>query len=357
VNHLLLGEEQRVTTMSRRRFLAATGGAILVGSGLDALAARAAVGGLPVPGDSGIDHVVVVMMENRSFDHVLGWLPEADGRQSGLSYRDTSGRLVPTYPLAPDFSGCGFRDPDHSYEGGRVEYDDGRCDGWLRVNDVYSIGYYERQDLAFLGQAAHDWTTCDRYFAAIMGPTFPNRMYQHAGVTDRLSNTLALSTLPTIWDRLAEAGLDGRYYFGNLPFLALWGTKYLPIVRPFGAFLADCVAGTLPQVAFVDPTFTIEGDEPRSDDDHPHADIRAGESFLARIYAPSPVHRTGGALCWSSPSTNGAGSSTTYRPRAPPTSSRRTNYGASASRRCSSRRSPSGTMSRTRCSTTPQSYA
>jgi phospholipase C len=280
-----------MTTFTRRRLVAGAAGAALSLSGLDALAARAGRGNeqgqhadLPLPDKSGIDHVIVVMMENRSFDHFLGWLPRANGRQAGLAYPDTAGRLVPTYPLAPDFTGCGHRDPDHSYDGGRVEFDDGRCDGWLRVNDVYSIGYYTRRDLGFFGQAAPDWTVCDNYFAAILAPTFPNRIYQHAGVTDRTSNTFAISTLPTIWDRLAHAGLEGRYYYGNLPFVGLWGAKYLSIARPFNAFLSDCAAGALPQVAYVDPTFTLTGEEGGTNDDHPHADIRAGESFLARIY-------------------------------------------------------------------------
>jgi phospholipase C len=272
-----------VGKISRRTFLGAAAGATL--SLYEArLGYPAPGGGLPAPETSGIDHVVVLMMENRSFDHLLGWLPGATGRQKGLAYPDANGNLVSTYPLAPDFTGCGFADPDHSYQGGRVEFDSGLCDGWLRVNDVYSIGYYERDDLAFLGQAAHDWTTCDNYFAAFLGPTFPNRFYQHSGVTDRFANTLDLSTLPTIWDRLAAAGLAGRYYYNNLPFVALWGAKYLPIVRPFQAFLADCAAGTLPQVAFVDPVFTIEGDEAGSNDDHPHDDIRAGEAFMAQVY-------------------------------------------------------------------------
>src|SRR6476646_8780432 len=95
-----------------------------------------------------------------SFDHLLGWVPGANGRQSGLSYRDAAGAVHRTHPLAPDYQGCGHPDPDHSYEGGRVEYDGGRCDGWLRAgaNDEYSIGYYARKDLAFLGQAVPQWT-------------------------------------------------------------------------------------------------------------------------------------------------------------------------------------------------------
>src|SRR5690349_2323819 len=146
---------------------------------------RTVVPVLPEPSESGIEHVVLVMMENRSFDHFLGWLPGADGRQAGLAYPDHDGILQPTHHLL-DPQGCAFSDPDYSYAGGRVEFDHGACDGWLRAgsNDVYSIGYYEQADLAFLGQAAPLWTVCDRYFAAILGPTYPNRIYQHAGVTD-----------------------------------------------------------------------------------------------------------------------------------------------------------------------------
>ncbi len=240
---------------------------------------------LPKPEKSGIEHVVVVMMENRSFDHLLGWLPGADGRQAGLTYTDNAGRSFSTYPLAPDYQGCGHPDPDHSYDGGRVEFNNGQCDGWLRAgsNDRFAIGYYTQADLPFLGKAALDWTVCSRYFAPILAPTYPNRIYQHSAVTDRLDDTVSLCTLPTIWDRLADAGLSGRYYFNDTPFLALWGTKYAAISRPYSQFLSDCAAGTLPEVSFVDPPFVSENSG-TSADDHPHGDIRAGESFLYRTY-------------------------------------------------------------------------
>jgi len=169
-----------------------------------------------------IRHVVVLMMENRSFDHFLGWVPGADGKQAGLAYPDAVGGLHSTHELAPDFQGCLFRDPDHSYSGGRIEYDDGRNDGWLRASDEYSIGYYTQPDLAFLGKAVPQWTTFDRYHPSILSETFPNRIYQHAGQTDRISNTFEPSALPTVWDRLAQKGLRGRYYYSDLPFLALW---------------------------------------------------------------------------------------------------------------------------------------
>ena len=58
-----------------------------------------------------VQHIIVVMMENRSFDHLLGWLPGANGRQAGLSYKDRQGVFHPTHPLAPDFQGLGHPDP------------------------------------------------------------------------------------------------------------------------------------------------------------------------------------------------------------------------------------------------------
>src|SRR5262245_2168850 len=62
----------------------------------------------------GFDHVIVVMMENRSFDHLIGWAPKADGKQAGLWFTDNDGVRHRTYTLAPDFQGCGHPDPDHS---------------------------------------------------------------------------------------------------------------------------------------------------------------------------------------------------------------------------------------------------
>jgi phospholipase C len=271
--------------LSRREFLGGVAGVAALGHSAWSHGLAYAQTPLPPPEQSGIDHVILVMMENRSFDHYLGWLPGADGRQAGLTFLDRSGVARSTFNLAPDFQGCAHPDPDHSAAGGRIEYNNGACDGWLRAgsNDEYAIGYYTNADLPFLGQAAPDWTVCDRYFSSVMAETFPNRLHQHAAQTDRISNTFALTSLPTIWDRLADAGLSGRYYVSDAPFLALWGLKYLPISRPIFNFFADCQAGTLPSVAFVEPRF-IEETTGLSSDDHPHADVRAGQVFLNQIY-------------------------------------------------------------------------
>jgi phospholipase C len=283
----------RPGTTSRRNLLrAGVGIAALAGAGGVAAAApalagstRASASTLPSdPRTSGIDHIVVVMMENRSFDHFVGWTKGADGKQAGLTYTDKAGVAHATQHLT-EFQGCGFNDPDHSFEGGRVELNGGRCDGWLRAgtNDAFSIGYYQSADLNFYGRAVPQWTTFDRYFSPTMAETYPNRFYQHSAQTDRTHNSTVTATMPTIWDRLADAGVSRRYYFSDVPFLALYGSKYVPISSPFSQFLTDAAAGTLPAVSFVDPKFLDEGSG-SSADDHPHADIRAGQAFLNSIY-------------------------------------------------------------------------
>jgi phospholipase C len=275
-----------MSSFSRRRFLAGSAaGLAALGLGRRAGFASTIKRALPTPNQSGIKHIVVAMVENRSFDHLLGWLPNADGMQSGLVYPDPAGTPRPTWHLSPDFQGCKYADPDHSYEGGRVELNGGGCDGWLLANpDLFPIGYYKQQDLPFIGRAAVDWTVCDRYFTAIMGPTYPNRIYQHCGVTDRIDNEpLRPCTLPTIWDRLAAAGVSHKYYFSDLPFLAIWGPRYTGITRTFGEFLVDCAAGTLPSVSFVDPRFA-GAEVGLSGDYHPHSDIRVGERWLYDVY-------------------------------------------------------------------------
>jgi phospholipase C len=282
--------------ISRRDVLKAGAGLIALGGieripGVPALLhprsawAQPRGGGLPPPDASGIEHVVVVMMENRSFDHFLGWAPGTNGKQ-GNSYPNRIGVRQSTYHLT-EYQGCAHPDPDHSYEGGLTEYDGGKCDGWLRAgtNDDFAIGYYTATDLDFFRQVLPYFTVCDNYFSAILAETFPNRFYQHAAQTDRLHNMGIQSTTlsPTIWDRIAASGLTGAYYFNDEPFLGLWGAQYIPISRAYSQFLVDAASGTLPNLAFVDPAFGGE-DQGVSRDDHPHADIRDGQAFLNEVY-------------------------------------------------------------------------
>ena len=271
----------------------------LLGSSLFGLGATSAcssprpfpAGGIlpPPPNASAIDHIIVVTMENRSFDHFFGWLPNADGwltKDPNLTFTDNSGHTYPPQNLGTDYTGCGHPVPNNSYGTPNLTaYDNGKMDGFLRVpgNDIYSIGYYTAPDMPFLSAFAQAYTTYDHWFASILAETFPNRMFLWAAQTDRLTNTYSLSGLPTIFDRLSSAGISHRYYFNNVPFLALWGVKYLFSTSTFSDFLDDAASGKLPSVSFVDPRFT-ELDDGLGNDDHPHSDIRNGDAFLSKIF-------------------------------------------------------------------------
>lgn len=262
---------------------------------------------LPPPEESGIDHIVVVMMENRSFDHYLGWVEGADGIQEGIAFPDKNGVMRETFHLAPHeeygYQGCGKEDPAHSYDTGRVQFNEGKMDGWLLTvgdenvdNDFFPVGYYKPDDVPFFKGVVENYTICDRYFTGILASTFPNRVYMHSGATDRRENGFAPddfgapvgpTTINTIWDGLAEAGVSAGYYFQDLPVTAFWGERLLSITHPYTQFLLEAAAGQLPAVSYVEPFFgAAVGESPSgvSTDDHPQADIRNGQAFLNQVY-------------------------------------------------------------------------
>src|SRR5689334_4238821 len=224
--------------VTRREFIAgaaaaAAGGLVLPGCGNDntvtATSPAMAGGALPNPADAGFDHVVVVMMENRSFDHFMGWVPGADGVQAGVTLKDSNGDSHDSFDLAPSYQNCDLADPDHTYAGGRTEIDDGKMDGFLLTQppgDKFPIGYYTADSLPFFKGCADNWTICDRYFSGILALTTPNRIYMHAGATDRISNTVAISSLPTIWDRMLSVGKSVKYYYTDVSYTSFWGSKY-----------------------------------------------------------------------------------------------------------------------------------
>ncbi|WP_320670947.1 alkaline phosphatase family protein [Patulibacter defluvii] len=285
---------------SRREFLERTAAvAGLAGLGLTlspdtvlAEATRRGTRALPSGRNLPIDTFVVLMMENRSFDHYLGWLPGADGRQAGLTFRDKQGKVHHTHRLAPDFQGLAYLDPDHSWEGGRTQLDGGRNDGFLQSDsDVFSIGYYTKPDLPFIPHAAQAFTTYDRFFCSLLGSTYPNRYYMHSaqsfGRKDNGFPFLKADSplgLPdqTIFSALAQKGVSSRYFYSDIPVAALWGVPGLARSGPVQEYYERCAAGTLPAVSFVDPSFNGE-EAGTSGDEHPHGDVRVGQAFMADV--------------------------------------------------------------------------
>jgi phospholipase C len=263
---------------------------------------------IPSPRNLPIDTFVVLMMENRSFDHYLGWLPGADGRQAGLTFTDSHGVKHATHRLVDFYQSCGFLDPDHSWDGGRTEMDGGHMDGFLRsASDTFAIGYYTEPDLPFTPYNAKAFTTFDRFFCSLLSSTYPNREYMHAGQSYGMKdNTLPIGTngefgFPdtTIFASLAAKGISNQYFFSDIPVAALWGAPGVARSSPVQEFYERCSTGTLPALSFVDPAFNGEA-QGTSGDEHPLADVRVGQAFMADVvhaFMESPQWKRGALFC------------------------------------------------------------
>lgn len=254
---------------------------------------------------SPIDHVVVVMMENRSFDHWLGWLGTDHAwldagrsryaRSFKVAARQHQSFPGPTGPVATahwtkvagepsPYRGCGHPDPGHNWTQGRAQRDG----GFLAPgsgNDAFALGYYDAPDIPFTAALARRFTICDQSHASVLGPTFPNRLYLHSAQ----SGEVMTNAFPpqggyqwtTIWEKLKAANVPAGYYATDFPITALFAPTRVPAYKKVDDFMAECAAGTLPPFSMVDPGFV--GDF--RTDDHPHGDIHAGERFVRDVFA------------------------------------------------------------------------
>lgn len=318
--------------MDRRTLLkgaAAAAGAGLVGArradakGGPVNIALPSLGAVLRPSRTPVEHVLVVMMENRSVDHFLGWYgrenPDFDGIQRAhfVDQRPGKGGRISTEDWGRDgrndYDGRGFADPDHGWSNGRLVVNGGRMDGWLHPktgNDELTLATYEAHDVPVWAQLTRGWQAYDHWHSALLGPTQPNRYYLYSGTSSGLkSNDLPPELIadhpewavgwdwPTVWTQCKQALISSAYYFSNLPETAFWGARHLDVTRHVSQLFLDLELGTLPQVSVIDPWFT--GPEGIANDDHPLADIRLGQTFLSDIvdaFVRSPVYRKGALI-------------------------------------------------------------
>jgi phospholipase C len=238
-----------------------------------------------------IDTLVYLMMENRSYDHLLGarklveGLP-GDGLTAQMSNPDSSG--APVAPFAAPASGLCIPDPPHDWDPAHAQFDGGLNDGFVEAHqavhpgDVSPMQYLTRLDQPVTWALADAYASSDRWFAAVMGPTWPNRFYWVSGTSTGLkgNGVPGQYAAPTIYGRLDAKGIDYRIYYSDLPFASLMGTADFNLDRhafSIGQFHRDAAAGKLPHVSYVDPPFL------GSDDHPPHHPI-LGQQFIAAIY-------------------------------------------------------------------------
>lgn len=252
-------------------------------------------GGRTPPGP--IQHVVEIMLENHAFDNFFGTFPGADGPPAGTSLPDGHGGLIAPYWI----SGTSTPDPPHFRSAELYDLDGGRMDGFVEQmarSDPSAastpMGFYNATQLSGIWGLASDFVLCDRYFASVLGPTVPNRLYAMAGAAAGITNdVLPTDTyLRTIFDQLTSFGYSWSYYAGGLlPPLPSslvplsWSAQKVADLRPLGELPAALHRGTLPALTFVDPEGTIYSQ-------HPPLDVRVGDAWvlgLVRSIEASPV--------------------------------------------------------------------
>jgi phospholipase C len=222
------------------------------------------------------DHIVVVMMENHSFDNLLGALsrsgqPRAQGLRfngSGLALNSNpgpSGR-VRSFPFTSTAQGSQV---SQDWNATHEQIDGGKMDGFVRsVEADQPMGYWTDVQLPFAYSLARTFTLANRWFCSAPCQTYPNRRFLMAGTAygNISTDTESLKDPPppngTIWDRLHAYGISWRNYFTDLPSTGIInGTieKYPTNLAPISQFFLDCASGSLPSVSLVDPEFGVLG--------------------------------------------------------------------------------------------------
>jgi phospholipase C len=238
-----------------------------------------------------IKNVVVMMKENRAFDHLLGLL-HGEG-QAGVDAIPASfsnpdpGDAGTTTPFHQTTT-CIHSDPDHQWAAMHAQVDNGLMDGFVEsaasstgTNGQFALSYYTQADFPFYYWLAKTYAINDRHFASVRSGTFPNRNFLLLGTADGVMSTGAgypSASTPTIFQSMTSAGVTwGAYSDGSLVGGTLnWSAGHAN-TGSFATFLSLLDAGTLPQVAFVDAVDNVT-------DDHPTADVQQGEAWTRSIY-------------------------------------------------------------------------
>jgi phospholipase C len=256
---------------------------------------------MPIP----ITRVVVLMMENHSFDRVLGWMRQTYAGVEGVDPSQPGWN--PDFPVtthtlfqAETVSRNIANDPGHDLDNVLGQIAGGNQGFVADFAQLYPqaalperkeiMGWYPYQFLPALHFLAYNFVVCDHWFASVPGPTWPNRFFVHSGTSlghvDMPEGTfnphLHWYDQRTLYDELDDANVDWRIYHGDFPQSLLMVHQWdkLDHYRKFDQWAADAEAGNLPPYVFIEPTYfgTKENDQ------HPPQDVMRGDLLVAEVF-------------------------------------------------------------------------
>jgi len=303
------GDQSRITRRAVLGRAVGVGAGLTLAGGLPAWARPvAATAGVRAPGSrpfprrpegahsiQAVEHVLIVMMENHSFDNVLGMLPHRFPSRAGvdgLPVNSAGMQLAvnndaQNQPVRASHSPtvCPPDGVNNGWDASHLAWDNGANDGFVRASSAQAMTFFDRGDLPFTYSLARNFPVGQRYFCSVLGPTYPNRRFLMSGTAAGLITTDATTLrVPapngTIFDRLDRLGISWKFYFTNVPSLAIIPgavtARRLRRLSHIAHYYADAAAGRLPQVAFVEPEF-------RSSDEEAPEDVQYGERFVSKV--------------------------------------------------------------------------
>jgi phospholipase C len=268
------------------------------------------------PGLAALEHLVVLMMENRSFDHMLGGLNGVnavngvggiDGLTGGETNPDVNGALVKVEAKA-QYQGQLDPDPDHHFAavhkqifaGGSTPAMTGFVQSYYdQQHDVKQskkiMYYFDPARLPVLTNLAKEFAVFNRWFASIPGPTLCNRAFAHYGTSfGHVSMEIfyAGQQYKSVYERLLSAGVSSRVYYFDTASSTLEVPNLLDhqpqLFGTFPQFVQDCANDQLPAYSFIEPNYTDHPDASGAtwiaSDQHPDHHVREGERFIATVY-------------------------------------------------------------------------
>ncbi len=282
----------------RRRVAFVTAGAMALSlSAVQAVSSSA--GATPAAGVAKIQHVVVLMQENRSYDSYFGRL-HYEG-QPDSTVEPTRGNPDPLNPgarIRPFLatSECTVADLNHSWNGTHQEWNGGKMSGFTAANvdpadpnGSRTMGTFDQSVLPFYYGLANEFSIADHYFASVLSQTFPNRFYLLTGTSfGHIANDLPPAggfKQKTVFQLLDEATpkVSWKIYLASFQVEELFSyvVHHSNHIATIADYKTDAANGTLPQVSFVesDPFGNVN----QESDEHPPANVQVGQKFTHDI--------------------------------------------------------------------------